>query len=166
MDLVEFRNKFRLFAQKYKYVALVLVLGVALMLLPEFHETTEASYTPTLEEQTDLARQLEEILSLMDGVGKVKVLLTEAEGSRTLYQQDEERDDRADAASIRLETVILTNAQRTEQGLVQQILPPTYAGALIVCQGADRSSVELKIVEAVADITGLSTNRITVLKMK
>jgi hypothetical protein len=39
-------------------------------------------------------------------------------------------------------------------------------GAVIVCQGADKPVVRLAIVEAVADATGLSTDTITVLKMK
>jgi len=49
---------------------------------------------------------------------------------------------------------------------VQQVNPPTYLGAVIVCQGADSASVRLAIVSAVGSVTGLSTDKITVLKMK
>ena len=55
---------------------------------------------------------------------------------------------------------------RKQTGLVQQVNPPTYLGAVIVCQGADSASVRLAIVEAVGSVTGLSTDKITVLKMK
>ena len=41
-----------------------------------------------------------------------------------------------------------------------------YRGALIVCAGADSPQVRLDLVNAVAGLTGLSTDRITVVKMK
>ena len=63
-------------------------------------------------------------------------------------------------------TVLITGADRMETGLIRQELPPRYRGALIVCQGADRSAVKLAVVEAVANVTGISADRITVLKMK
>jgi len=36
----------------------------------------------------------------------------------------------------------------------------------VVCQGADRAGVRLAVVDAVKSVTGLSSDRITVLKMK
>jgi stage III sporulation protein AG len=65
-----------------------------------------------------------------------------------------------------METVIITDAQRAQQGLVKQVNPPVYLGAVVVCQGADRASVRLAIVEAVANATGLGADKISVLKMK
>ena len=62
--------------------------------------------------------------------------------------------------------MILSSSDREEEGLVRQVNPPVYLGALIVCQGGDNPTVKLSIVEAVMDITGLSSNQITVLKMK
>ena len=41
-----------------------------------------------------------------------------------------------------------------------------YTGAVILCQGADSATVRLQIVEAVSVYTGLSSNKIMVLKMK
>ena len=46
------------------------------------------------------------------------------------------------------------------------VLSPTYLGAVIVCQGGDSPTVKLAIVEAVSNATGLSADKITVLKMK
>ena len=39
-------------------------------------------------------------------------------------------------------------------------------GAIIVCQGGDSPTVRLNIVEAVSNVTGIGSDRITVLKMK
>ena len=88
------------------------------------------------------------------------MLLTEASGCDTIYQVDENRNQ------SNLDTVIVTNGQREEIGLIKQIIPPEYRGAVVVCQGADHAAVRLTVVEAVRSVTGLSSDNITVLKMK
>ena len=108
----------------------------------------------------DLEQQLSAILSQISGVGKAEVLLTEAVGRDTVYQVDT-RQNQGNA-----DTVIITDQNREETGLVKQILAPVYRGAVIVCQGADRAGVRLAVVDAVKSVTGLSSDCITVLKMK
>lgn len=156
--------KAKVLFDKYKYVALVLLLGVFLMMLPGSKEEDEPVNEP--QQQYDLSSELENILSNIDGVGRVDVLLTQSKGAETIYQTDEDRDISSDSESIRTETVIISGTDRGEYGLVRQENPPGYRGALIVCEGADRPSVRLAVVEAVASITGIPTDRITVLKMK
>ena len=63
-------------------------------------------------------------------------------------------------------TVILSDSTRGQEGLVCQVNPPTYLGAVVLCQGADLPSVRLSITEAVSNATGLGYHKITVLKMK
>ena len=41
---------------------------------------------------------------------------------------------------------------------------PQYLGAVVVCDGADAPQVQLAVTQAVAQFTGLSTDRISVLK--
>lgn len=144
--------------KEYKYVALILAIGVLLMLLPD--KQSEQEDLPVVEKHTVTQEErLEEILGQIRGVGKVKVLLTSAAGERNLYVFDE------DSSGSR-EVVVITDSQRSQAGLISQVLPPTYLGAVIVCQGGDQPSVRLDIVEAVCDATGLSADKITVLKMK
>ena len=144
---------------KYRYMILILLAGIMLLLLPAEKEAPVPESVQT-EPGQDLQSRLEEILAKISGVGKVQVLLTEAAGSNTIYQVDENREG-AD-----LDTVIVRNTQRDETGLVKQALPPQYRGAVVVCQGADRAGVRLAVVDAVKSVTGLSSDRITVLKMK
>ena len=66
----------------------------------------------------------------------------------------------------RQDTVLITESDRTESGLIQQINPPVYMGAIILCQGAENAEVKLNIVQAVMSVTGLTSDHITVLKMK
>jgi stage III sporulation protein AG len=166
MDRIDFAKSKSIF-RKYKYVLLILVLGVILMLLPEKDQPIVASQ-PTTAEATPVSRtqELEDILGQIAGVGKVRVLLTEASGAETVYQTNEDQTASGDSQSIRTEAVIITDSSREEAGLVRTVTPPIYLGAIIVCQGGDNPTVRLSIVEAVSDVTGLGSDRITVLKMK
>ena len=58
------------------------------------------------------------------------------------------------------------DSNRNQTGLVCQIDPPTYLGAVVLCQGAENSTVRLAITQAVSNATGLGYHKITILKMK
>ena len=166
MDWVTLREKLRLWLKEYRYVILVLFLGIVLMLLPQSNEREEGDTEAPVAETVaavSLQEQLEQILTMVQGAGKVRVLLTKAAGERVVYQTDGEESSQN---SKRTDTVILSDPGRAESGLVQQILPPTYQGAVILCQGADSAAVRLALIEAVSNATGLSSDRISVLKMK
>lgn len=162
MDRIAVTEKAMEFLRKYRYVALVLLAGIILMALPE--KKTQDPSPPAAQEEAepDLQEALEEILSQLSGAGKVRVLLTKASGEETIYQTD--RDSSLE--DQRTDTVVISGADREELGLVRQVNPPEYLGAIVVCQGADNASVKLAIVEAVAKATGLTTDKISVLKMK
>lgn len=168
MDMTAIGTKILEFIKKYRYVILVLVIGIGLMAIPDRIETDPEPTTATVvsSTQTDQTEELTQILSQIRGAGKVKVLLTIAAGEKTVYQTDQDTSTSADSGTIRHETVIVTDADRTQHGLIQQIVATEYRGAIVVCQGADDPNVRFAIVEAVANATGLGTDRISVLKMK
>jgi stage III sporulation protein AG len=167
MDINAIGRKILDFLKKYRFVVLILTIGIVLMVLPtgKKEETAQPAFTQkaTFEDPT---RELAQILSQIQGAGKVQLLLTKGSGERTVYQTDEDRDTSDQNQSVRVETVIVTDKDRTQQGLIQQILAPEYRGAIVVCQGADNAAVRLAIIEAVSDATGLGADRISVLKMK
>lgn len=140
--------------KKYRLVLAVLLAGIGLMLLPT-QNTADVTEKPTQPQVTVEAR-LEKILARIDGAGEVAVMLTEASGEEVIYQTDGEGTN----------TVLVTDANRNEQGLVRSRQPPLYRGAIVVCSGADSAAVRLAVVEAVANVTGLGTDKITVLKME
>ena len=152
--------------KQYRYVALILLIGMGLMLLPEGKGEKAVSVPEAVPLESSTEEKLAQILSRMEGAGNVEVLLTIASGAETLYESDEDLSTGDTGGTERREVVVITDAQRNEQGLVQQVNPPTYQGAVILCQGADSPAVRLSIVEAVCDATGLSADKITVLKMK
>ena len=143
---------------KYKYALLILAVGLFLMSFPVKQTDEPEEKMPNMTVQEDnLEDRLGVILGRIQGVGEVQVLLTEICGSETIFQTDGTND--------RAETVIISDGNRTESGLIKQVLSPVYQGAIVVCQGGGSASVRLSVIEAVANVTGISANRITVLEM-
>lgn len=152
--------------KKYRYVFLILLIGLFFMLVPETSEKAQEPEPQAVVVESSLQTELGIILSKIAGAGNVEVLLTEASGSQTYYQADEMLSTDENTKDQRRDTVIVTNSSREETGLIRRVDPPVYQGAIVLCQGADDARVRLSIVEAVSNATGLTTNKITVLKMK
>lgn len=166
MDRIDYSTLIKNLFSKYKYMLLILGIGIILMLIPTGERQVIHQDQSLTEKEITQAERLEEILYQISGVGRVKVLLTEAVSAETIYQTDEEKTLNRESESIRIDTIVVTNSEREELGLVRSVTPPIYLGAIIVCQGGDNPSVKLSIVEAVSNVTGISSDRITVLKMK
>ena len=151
---------------RYQYVLLVLAAGVLLLLLPlgggeeEDHTQTPAQ----LQEEFDLEAfedRLAGALSQIQGAGEAQVVLTLKSGSRQVLAQDTQRGADGDASAA---TVTLSQGGGSQTVVPLQTLAPQFQGALVVCQGGDQASVRLAVTEAVAALTGLSADRITVAK--
>ena len=168
MDWVANKRTVMDFLKKYRLVIIVLLAGILLLVFPDGEKKKEESMPVSTEEslQESLQDSLEEILSQISGAGKVSVLLTQAAGKETIYQIDENTSAENGGSSSHRQTVLISGTGREETGLVRQVKEPTYLGAIIVCQGADNAAVRLAVVEAVRSATGLTTDRISVLKMK
>jgi len=167
MGWIAVKNKAAVYFGKYRYAVLILIVGAVLMLIPGKTEQTKsaASVPSAPSAETNVTQELTQILEQIKGVGKVQVMLTVASGEMTIYQYDEDSQT-GEKGSIRKETVIISDSDRNEAGLIQQTIPPKYQGAVIVCEGADHASVCLAVADAVSKVTGLGTDRICVLKMK
>lgn len=167
MDWLSIPQRAGEFLKKYKYVAAVFLLGLLLLTIPD-QKVPES--TPVITEPArsndDFSKELEDILSQIQGAGEVRVLLSCSSGPETVYQQKEELPSESQGGTIRREPVVVTDSDRHQSGLVRVELAPRYLGAIVLCQGADSAAIRLAITEAVSNATGLSSNCISVLKMK
>lgn len=153
---------------KYKYVWLVLLIGILLMMIPSRSQTAadETEAKELSEETEDTEEKLEIILSKVSGAGEVKVMLSVAQGEQTIYQTDTSYSQSEDGTDSRTQTILITDKDRNEAGLVHQKNPPKYLGAIVLSQGADDPVVKLSIVDAVGKVTGLGADKIAVLRME
>lgn len=155
--------------EKYKYVALVILAGVALLLWPDSRrELRQPPPAAPVTQVTDVQQEMEEILGKIAGVGQVQVMLTvETDGERQLAQDVElsysgslESPERYERTS----EIIMKDGTNGDEPMIVQTQYPTYRGALIVCQGGDRADVKLAVTAAVTSLTGLTSDRISVEK--
>lgn len=167
MEISQVLQKAKKGIQKYKYVFIVLLVGIVLMLLPEIEtEKTNNVQQEIHHDETPIEELLSQILSKVSGAGRVEVMLNVAQGEKTIYQVDQDISEGTSGLTDKEQTVTLTDGQRNQYGLIQQVNPPIYLGAIVLCQGADDPVVKLSIVDAVSKITGLNANQICVLKME
>lgn len=151
--------------KKYKFVLLVVLVGIILMLLPVSSQTkeTEENKSQIPQESFDLAameQRMEEVLGKIDGVGKLRLMLTLQSGTRLTLAEDTQRDqDRTQR-----EIVTLNRGSGSQEIVITNRFYPVYQGAVVVCQGADSSAVRLAITETVQALTGLPSDRIRVAK--
>lgn len=125
----------------------------------------------------DLEERLESILSKMDGVGKVKALITYSQTSEVIAMYNESKKETSTQESdssggnrevkendIKKE-VIYTEENGISKPVTQTIISPKIEGAVIIAQGANNASIKSNIVSAVEAITGVPTHKIQVFEM-
>lgn len=100
--------------ERYKYMALAALAGLILLALPS-GERTKAQAPPS----RDLEREMEEILSSIQGVGQVKVLLTEDTDGELQLARDTEVKNEAYSSSA----VLLDGGEGDEPLVVQTVYP-------------------------------------------
>mgnify|MGYP001107306290 FL=1 len=165
------KEKLISYVKKYRYVALVVLAGVVLMLLPsgKGEQQTSSDQPVNVSEAYSLAeteKRLEQLLGRIRGVGQVQVMLTLKSGSSlqlaenrsTSLRDTEDRQDR--------DVVTLNRGSGYEDVVVTEQTYPVYQGAVVVCQGAGDSSVNLAVIQAVSVLTGLGSDKITVVQWK
>ena len=153
--------------KKYKYILLVLAVGVLLMLLPTGKKEevgTDASQQLEDFSLEETEEKLRKILEKIDGVGKADLMLTLKSGTQLQLAEDEDRSLRDGETESQRQTVVLSRGSGTEDIVVTQQQYPIYQGALVVCEGADNSTVCLAVTDAVSALTGLSSDKISVVK--
>lgn len=160
---------------RYKFAALVALIGAGLLLWPGLSGGESSSRSRKEAQETrsgwavrDVQQEMEEILGAMSGVGQVKVMLTvDSDGERQLAQDTQLSYSGATAApedySRKSETVLVDGSDGDETVVVRQTYP-TYRGALVVCQGGGSAEVRLAVTAAVSALTGLPADRVTVAK--
>ena len=169
-QLSELQKRLSAGISKFRLPLLILAAGLLLMLLPTGKRSTQgvqtAAQAAQTQELTPSQEEMEAILSRIDGVGRVDLLLTLRTSSASVYQTDTRTVTSGSGTTEECQTVFGQTSGSGKEPVVQTTLAPQYQGALVVCDGADRASVRLAVVQAVTSLTGLGSNQIAVVKMK
>lgn len=170
MKAKEWEKRLKTALGRYKYVFLVLLAGALLLLWPT-GETRSQVQPPgegaAVEEGFDtgeLEERLEEVLSQVEGAGKVRVVLTLESGSRRFLAQNITRQEGQGESGYESSVVLASRGSGSEEAVELQSMAPGYRGALVVCPGGGDPQVKLTLTRAVSVLTGLGADAISVCK--
>lgn len=123
--------------------------------------------------------RLENILTAVEGAGRVKVMITVAGSEKeilgkdresvsgNLTETDSEGGSRSNVENqVQEEVIYLTDERGNRIPYVVQTQLPQVTGVVVVAQGAGNEVIKENIIEAVEVLFNLSKHKIKVIKMK
>lgn len=121
---------------------------------------------------------LEEVLSSMEGAGKVKVMVTVESSGEAVLEKDVLTDRKGTTEvdssggsrnttdiSRQEETVYTENEDHEQLPYVKRVDAPKVQGVLLVVQGGENSAVVKNITEAIQALFGIEAHKIKIVKM-
>lgn len=119
---------------------------------------------------------LEQLLSTVDGVGKVKVMITLEDGGETLVEKDltttrkgttevDTEGSRNTTDITEEEATVYTQAGSEDVPFVRQIKYPKVAGVVVSAQGGGNAATAQKITKAIQALFGIEAHKIIIVKM-
>ena len=125
--------------------------------------------------KAELEKRLVEILSNVEGVGKVRVMLTLEDYGEVIVLKDNEKEEvvlaEEDREGGRRDNKEVSQKEETvlaaeKEPYITKEMSAKVSGALIVCEGGDHPETVLRIVSATEALFWIPSHRIVVLKMK
>ena len=114
-----------------------IVIGTLILFLPRTAQEN-AEHVSLAEYERELEEELEDMLSMIEGVGKCSVNVTFSDGERYEYSGSR----------------------------IISVSPPRVLGVGVVCEGGGSGEVSERITDAVGALFDIGANRISVTKMK
>jgi len=143
---------------------------------PETHYN-HAILPTAFEVERALETRLEEFFALVEGAGKVRVMISPLAGRETVFAVDvnlnnsysREEDSQGGTRETRQyysqeKTVILTDRQGVDRPLVVREIEPQVLGIVIIAEGGDNAFVRDALTRAAMAMLGLEAHMIQVLK--
>ena len=132
-------------------------------------ETAESGQERADDSIAELESRMEETLSLIDGAGQVRVMITMKDTGEKVVEKDITcRTDAASGGSQNTEqsqSSVYTRDGNTETPYISNEMTPHVEGVLVVAQGGGNSMVKQNILQSVMALFPLEAHKITIVKM-
>jgi len=146
---------------KNKYLICILLAGIVLIILSSGDKSSEKKQETVSKEISEPVfsidnqeQRLEKLITSIAGAGEAEVMLSLKKSTRRELAEDES------------EYLVISTGSGTQSAVSISYDYPEYLGAVVVCSGADNAGVKLAVTQAVSAVTGLGSDKITVVKMK
>jgi stage III sporulation protein AG len=176
-------------------LAIVLAVGVLFMLIGRrplalLQEISPSASVPEalvsvpgpekgFANERDLEKRLEEAFSMIENVGRVRVLLSFTPDRETTFAKDvnanesysREIDSQGGSRETRSvqnqdKTIIITDRGGVDRPLVLRETEPKIAGVVIIAEGGDSVFVRDALTRAACTVLAIEANKVQVMKMK
>lgn len=153
-----------------KALLLLLLAGLVILMLPTGGGGKEQAQPEASGERTGapdgLEARLEELLSQIDGAGRVRVLLTlRDDGERVLARDTRSTQEAGGRTESESSAVTVSGGSGRTEEVEVSYRYPVYLGAVVCAEGAGSAQIRLELTEAVKAATGLGAEAIKIVKM-
>ena len=168
---------------KKQQLLIILMIGIllAVTVVPDSPKKKLETENKETESQFDyeekMERKLEEVLSKVEGVGKVKVMITLQESSEKILEKDEESikdsiEEKDAQGGIRStfnnqykETTIYKGREEEQKPYIKKELSPKIEGVVVIAQGGENKVAVKNMTEAVQALFEVEPHKIKIMKM-
>lgn len=112
----------------------------------------------------ELEKKLSDMISLINGAGNSKVIITLECDYETVYAKDgslSKDDNSTDEDS----EYIIIDSEKKQNGLLLKTVTPKVRGVAVVCEGGDNQYVRNAVTEMLTAVLDVGVNRISVSKL-
>ena len=146
--------------------------------IEENNKTKTEVLAQNVEMKNELEEKLENILSTIKNVGKVKVFINYQETNSIipLYDEtittsstvegDSDGGTRNTTETQNQKEIVFSESSGNKQPVTQKSVMPVIQGAIVTAEGANDANVKTNIINAVQAATGVSMDKIQVFEMK
>lgn len=168
----------KLFNKRNFKLILLVCIGLVLLLFcfcfdkkdnkTDVVKTNSSNYISTMEYSKLLEEKLVNVLSAVDGAGKVSVMLSLDGSPELVYAKDTDEtlssNSNGVTSSSTSSSPIIVEVNGTNNALVLTEILPAVKGVIVVSSGAGNVAVKLNLLNAVTTLLNITTDQVTVLK--
>lgn len=168
---------------KPKKILIFVLIGIALMIVGSVffdkgNQNVAVSNNNIINETHKLdeeeiqkkEKQMEDILSKIKGVGKVKVMITSKSSSYFVMAQDEKLDTNkvtdngktTESTTDEKTHLMVKEGSNAQVPLVIKEYEPEIEGILILCEGAENQEIQLQVYNAAKSLMNVSPSKIEI----
>lgn len=156
-------------------IVLVGIIGVFFIMVSELDFDTKNENKKATKFTNDsyeyclyLEERVADIVSLIEGAGKVEVMITLAETTEYVYAKNQNDTKKTNDNSENLDNqsdFVIIEKDNNDSGLLIKTFEPKIRGVAIVCEGGDNPTVQQQIYSTVSAVLNVSMTRISISKL-
>lgn len=177
MTFAKMKELFQNKNNKMKVIVVIGLVGILLIMLSEFipvrskeektkeqnaQNTSQTASIVTYKEKTE--RDLETIISQIDGAGKCAVMVTFETSAENVYAYNSSTEYGEKNEKREYNYIIIEDEKKQEPIVVKEIQPKVQ-GVIIVCEGGENSKVKEAVIRSITSAFNIASNKISISKM-